>query len=145
MEQTNYIFSLEGKNGIITLLENEVVMQTLKGEEIRRVPYTDIYGVVFYPISVSDAGCIKVRAAKGSFRFYVNPFSTTEKPGCMRDYNFRQAYAFLQECRYKVLAKKISPFIGGSVADEIEKLAALKNSGALTEEEFAAAKKKLLF
>lgn len=145
MKQTDYIFRLEGKNGILLLYNDVVVMQNLRGEEIRRVSYPDIYGVVFYPITVSDAGCIKIRTVTGSFRFYTDPFSTAEKPGCMRDYNFRQAYEFIQEYRYRTIAERISPFLARSIADEIEKLAALKEQGMLTEEEFSAAKNKLLF
>jgi len=145
MEKTDYIFRLEGKNSILVLYEDVLVLQTVKGEEIRRAPYTDIYGVVFYPISVSDAGCIKVRTVTGSFRFYVDAFSTAEKAGCMRDYNFRQAYEFIQEYRYRAIAKRIAPFLAPSVADELEKLSQLKERGMLTEEEFSAAKRKILF
>ena len=138
------VFKLKGKNGILNLSAESVWLVSENGDILRKVDLLDIFAVNFYPITATENGLIKICATTAGIRFYESPFSTAERPGCTRDYNFRQAYSFIKEYHYAALARALEPYRGTSLASELEKLAALRERDMLSEEEFIAAKAKLL-
>ena len=111
-------------------------------------------GVIVFIFYVCISGLIgaAVASAKGASRyqgflwgFVLGPIGWIIAALVLKDLKKEARERDMKMQRARDLAREQSaPKPKASVADELTKLAALKQSGALTEDEFAAQKKRLL-
>ena len=106
----------------------------------KRIPYSSITAVQFKEAGSWLAGFIQF-SIKGGIEWHgqVNQ----DENALQFDKPLNTEFQALRELVQEKMANAISPQTG-SVADELAKLAALRNQGVLTDEEFEAQKLKLL-
>lgn len=145
-----------GINGQIKLTETGVIItrkgilgfmtQGLKGE--KRIPFSSISSVQFKDAGLVTSGYIQF-AVLGGVEARGGLFDATKDENSVMFKRGPQAVGFqqLRDIVEKRVASARNPVVNqapASLADELQKLAALKEQGILTEEEFADQKVSLL-
>lgn len=118
--------------GILVLTNKRMmfVAKGLSGNKTEDFPFDQISSLDCTTPALLGYSTVSIQS-RGGFSEYQN---VPKKEGA----------AFVQRAREHIYASKSAPQPAASKYDQLEKLAALKSSGVLTEEEFQAEKSKLL-
>jgi len=163
------ITKVKGQNGVLIVYDDRIVISraTLGGfvsqggsSGDRTYRYEDIQGIEFKKPSLMSNGYLKV-LVPGSVETNAKVGVFSSSMDSMKDQNtvvFRafsssfaneceRAYAYIMDKISKAKAAKNTPVVQSapvSKMDELKKLAELRDSGVLTDEEFQTEKRRLL-